>query len=383
MKKFFEIQEKDKKTRARAGVINTLHGSLETPAIMIVGTRATVKSITPRQLEEIGVPVVLCNTYHLFLNPGEDIIEKSGGLHGFMNWQKPIFTDSGGFQIFSMGHGTVAEEIKGKQNMNRQKTLLEITEDGATFKSYLDGSIHTLTPESSIQIQKKLGADMIAVLDECTPFHVNKEYTKSSMEMTHRWLERCQAEHRRLKSKQALFGIIQGGVYEDLREISTDFVVRADTDGICIGGSLGKNKEQMQKVVDQTCSRIPPEKPVHLLGIGDLETLLFGVKMGIDTFDCVAPTRNARHGLLFCNEKKDKKIQITHSAYRSDLNPIDKTCSCYVCQNFSRAYINYLLRAREMLGVELCTYHNIHYVVSFMRRIREAILEGSLSEFRI
>ena len=381
MKNFFKIQEKDQKSKARAGVIHTLHGDLETPMIMIVGTRATVKSMTPRQLEEIGVPVVLCNTYHLFLTPGEDLIHESGGLHQFMNWPKPIFTDSGGFQIFSMGHGTVAEEIKGKSNMNREKTLLKISEEGASFRSYLDGSIHSLTPEKSIQIQHKLGADMIAVLDECTPFHVQKSYTEDSMHMTHRWLERCQAEHRRLSSRQALFGIIQGGVYPDLRQQSADFIAQADTDGICIGGSLGQDKKQMQEVVEMTIDRLPREKPVHLLGIGDLETLLFGVKMGIDTFDCVAPTRNARHGLLFCSETKTKKIQITNSAYRRDLNPIDKNCDCYVCRNFSRAYISYLLRAREMLGVELCTYHNVHFVVSFMKKIRQAILDNRLEEF--
>ncbi len=380
---FFKIEKQDKKTKARAGVINTLHGELKTPMIMIVGTKATVKGITTAQLDEIGVPVVLANTYHLYLNPGQKIIKKAGGLHGFMNWDKPIFTDSGGFQIFSMGHGTVADEIKGRGNRHKQKTLLKLSEEGAVFKSYLDGSEHLLTPEKSIQIQHDLGADMIAVLDECTPFHVSKRYTEKSMKMTHRWLLRCIDEHKKLKSKQALYGIIQGGVYPDLRKASTEFVAKQETAGICIGGSLGKNKTQMNATVQMTTEMIGASKPIHLLGIGgDLEDLVWGVEAGIDTFDCVAPTRNARHGTLFCSEAKNKKLQITNSRFRTDLSPIDKNCSCYVCKNFSRAYLSYLLRANEMLGTQLCTYHNIHFVVNFMKKIRQAILEDRLYEFK-
>lgn len=380
---FFTIVKKDKGSEARAGVLHTLHGDLETPALMIVGTKATVKGITPAQLEEMGVSVVLANTYHLYLSPGADLIRSAGGLHGFMNWQKPIFTDSGGFQIFSMGHGTVADEIKGRNSMNRQKTLLKLTEDGAHFKSYLDGSIHLFTPEKSIQIQYDLGADMIAVLDECTPFHVTKRYTELSMEMTHRWLDRCIAEHKRLKSKQALYGIIQGGVYEDLRNISAEYVGNSATPGICIGGSLGKDKEQMNATVRMTQAILPKEKPIHLLGIGgDLVDLITGVENGMDTFDCVAPTRNARHGTLFHKKAPNHKLQITNSAYRADLSPIDENCDCYVCQNFSRAYVAYLLRANEMLGVELCSYHNIHFVVRFMREMRQAILDERFEGFK-
>lgn len=381
--KFFEVLKKDKKSKARAGVINTLHGPLETPMIMIVGTKATVKGISPAQLEEIGVPVVLANTYHLFLNPGEQIIKEAGGLHGFMNWQKPIFTDSGGFQIFSMGHGTVADEIKGRGNRHREKTLLKITEDGAEFRSYLDGSKRLLTPEKSIQIQHDLGADMIAVLDECTPFHVTKRYTERSMEMTHRWLVRCIDMHKKLKSKQALYGIIQGGVYEDLRQKSTEFVASQDTAGICIGGSLGEDKKQMNDTVQMTTDMISADKPIHLLGIGgDLEDLLWGVSAGIDTFDCVAPTRNARHGTLYHSKAKNKKIQITNSVFREDFSSIDENCDCYVCRNFSRAYVNYLIRAKEMLGVILASYHNIHFIVNFMKNMRQAILEDRFEQFR-
>jgi queuine tRNA-ribosyltransferase len=266
---FFSIIHKDKKTRARAGIIHTQHGDLETPMIMTVGTKGTVKGITTRQLEEIGVSVILANTYHLYLSPGNDLIREAGGLHKFMNWNKPMFTDSGGFQIFSMGHGTIAEEIKGV-GRNGSKTLLKLTEEGATFRSYIDGSTHLLTPEKSIQIQYDLGADMIAVLDECTPMHVSKRYTERSMEMTHRWLLRCKNEHKRLGSKQALYGIIQGGVYDDLRKHSTEFIAKQNMDGICIGGCLGKDKEEMARTVRMTTDLLPKEKPVHLLGLVEI-----------------------------------------------------------------------------------------------------------------
>ncbi len=384
MKKFFKILKKDKKTKARAGVINTLHGPLETPVLMTVGTKANVKAITPAQLKEIGVGVVLCNTYHLFLSPGEDIVEKMGGLHGFMNWDGPIFTDSGGFQIFSMGHGIDANEVKSIKSQNVSKTLLKITEEGATFKSYIDGSKHMLTPEKSIQVQNKLGADMIVALDECTPMHVDKTYTRRSMEMTHRWLLRCIKEHKKLKSKQALYGVIQGGVYKDLRKISTDFIVKTDTEGICIGGSLGKDKAGIYKTVsDVIGDDFPEDKPVHFLGIGsDLEELVRCVELGVDTFDCVTPTRNARHGSLYSTEAKNFKMNINNSKFRKDPAPIDKNCDCYVCKNFSRAYINFLLRAKEMLGVELCSYHNIYFMNDFMRKMREAILDGRFFEFQ-
>ncbi|MEI7511027.1 MAG: tRNA guanosine(34) transglycosylase Tgt [Candidatus Peregrinibacteria bacterium] len=373
---FFTIQSSSQKSRARAGIIHTLHGHLKTPCFMTVGTKANVKTVSSLQLQEIGVPVVLCNTYHLHLLPGEDLIAEMGGLHGFMHWDKPIFTDSGGYQVFSMGHGSVSEEIKGIRNHPERRSLLKISEDGAVFRSYLDGSQKVITPESSIQIQHKLGADMIAVFDECTPFHVEKTYTRKSMEMTHRWLDRCIAEHKRLNSQQALYGIIQGGVYEDLREISTDYISKSETPGICIGGSLGQTKEQMYEVVDFVSARLPKEKPVHLLGIGDLDDIVRGVAMGMDSFDCVAPTRNARHGRIFSSEIPNKKMQITNAAFRHDTTPLDKNCDCRVCQNYSKSYIHYLFRAKEALGMQLCSYHNISFLTRFMERIRESVLEG-------
>jgi queuine tRNA-ribosyltransferase len=379
---FFEIVHKDQKSNARAGILHTLHGELETPVLMIVGTKATVKGVTSAQLEEIGVPVVLANTYHLHLLPGEDLVHESGGLHGFMGWNKPIFTDSGGFQIFSMGYGSISEEVKGRGNRIEKKSLLRITEEGASFRSYLNGDIKTLTPESSIQIQQKLGADMIAVLDECTPFHVDQVYTRKSMEMTHRWLDRCRAEHSRLGSHQALYGIIQGGVYPDLRKISTEYISTASTDGICIGGSIGYDKIQMYEVIKMVMNIIPKEKPVHLLGIGDPEDLIEAVEQGIDSFDCVAPTRNARHGLLFSRDSKSIRINVKNASFRYDFSPIDSECSCYTCQNFSRSYLHYLLKANEMLGTTLCTIHNIAFMVNFMKEMRKSIFNDQFIDFK-
>ncbi len=380
MENFFTIHKKALKSRARSGTIHTLHGDLQTPCFMTVGTKANVKTISSLQLEEIGVPVVLCNTYHLHLLPGEDLIAEMGGLHGFMNWQKPIFTDSGGYQIFSMGHGSVSEEIKGVRNSPTRRSLLKISEDGAVFRSYLDGSQKIITPESSIQIQNKLGADMIAVFDECTPFHVEKTYTRKSMEMTHRWLNRCIAEHQKLKSPQALYGIIQGGIYEDLREISLEYIAKSGTPGICIGGSLGQTKEQMYTIVDFVTQRLPVEKPVHLLGIGDLDDLVQGVAMGIDTFDCVAPTRNARHGRIFSSETPKNTLQVTNATFRNNHTPLDIHCSCAVCTQYSKSYIHYLFRAKEVLGMQLATYHNIWFLTRFMEKIRKSIENEQFEE---
>lgn len=381
MNEFFTVHKKDTRSRARAGVIHTLHGDLETPCLMTVGTKATVKTLSSEDLQKIGVGCVLCNTYHLHLYPGEDLVAKMGGLHKFMRWNGPMFTDSGGFQVFSMGHGTVANEIKSREKRHSRSRVLNISEEGVKFQSYLDGSYKMITPESSLQIQHKLGADMIAAFDECTPFHVEKNYTRQSMEMTHRWLDRCIVEHKKSKSKQALFGIIQGGVYEDLRKISTDFIEHSNTPGICIGGSLGKDKPQMYEVVNMVMERLSLEKPVHLLGIGDLDDLVAGVKRGIDTFDCVTPTRNARHGLLFCSESSDKKIRITNAPFREDQSPIDSNCSCEVCKNYSRAYIHYLFRANEFLGIRLATYHNVHFIQHFMKEMRQSILEDRFDAF--
>lgn len=382
MPDFFSIQKKDSHSRARAGTIHTAHGDLQTPCLMTVGTKATVKTLTPFDLKKIGVGCVLANTYHLHLSPGEDLIAKLGGLHAFMQWDGPMFTDSGGFQVFSMGHGTVADEIKGRERRHAKKRVLDITEEGVRFHSYLNGDERFLSPESSIQIQHKLGADMIAAFDECTPSHVDKHYTRQSMERTHRWLDRCIAEHRTLKSDQALFGIIQGGVYPDLRDISLDFVQRSGTPGICIGGSLGKNKTEMFDVISHAMDRLSSEKPVHLLGIGDLDDLILGVEQGIDTFDCVTPTRNARHGLLFCSNSPDHRLRITNAEFREDTAPIDPDCDCEVCQNFTRAYVHYLFRAGEYLAIRLATHHNVHFIQRFVRQMRESIVEEKFQMFK-
>jgi queuine tRNA-ribosyltransferase len=379
----FSIQKKAKDSEARAGTIHTPHGDLPTPALMIVGTKANVKNMTPIDLKECQVPVVLCNTYHLFLYPGEERIDEMGGLSKFMSWDGPTFTDSGGFQVFSMGLGNEANEIKSRYRRHTNKQMLQITEEGALFQSYRDGQKHLLTAEKSLQIQHKIGADLIVAFDECTPLHVDKKYTQKSMEMTHRWLDRSIAEHQKLGGEQVLYGVIQGGFYDDLRDISVDYILKSDTPGICIGGSLGTNKVEMHGLTKHVMARMNGiEKPVHLLGIGDLDDLIQGVEQGIDTFDCVTPTRNARHGLLFSKNEPLHKLRMGNSQYKNDPLPIDPSCECKVCQNYSRAYIHYLLKAEEALGLHLATYHNIYFITKFMRDMRNSILEDRFPEFK-
>ena len=379
---FFKVEKSCGQTSARAGVLQVEHGKVQTPVLMTVGTKANVKSVDTQILQSLGVQVVLANTFHLHIFPGESLVASFGGLHKFMSWPGPMFTDSGGFQVFSMGHGNVADEIKGKGMRHGKRTLLKIDESGAVFKSYRDGAEKILTPEISMQIQHKLGADMVAAFDECTPFHAGKIYTEKSMHRTHRWLKRCQSEMARIGSKQKLFGIVQGGVFEDLREISCNFVANAGTSGICIGGSLGRNKQQMASVVEFCMKRLPKEKPVHLLGVGDFPDLVLAVESGVDSFDCVSPTRNARHGLLFSREFPSWKMNLTASIFKADPRPICKSCQCPVCQKYSRGYLHFLLRANEMLGMQLCTMHNIFFMHDFMRKMREAILHDNFPSFK-
>jgi queuine tRNA-ribosyltransferase len=373
----FEFIKPLQNSRARLGKITTPHGVIETPAFIFCATKAAIKGLTPLQMKEAGTQVILSNTYHLMLQPGSGLIQEMGGLHKFMNWDGPTLTDSGGFQIFSLGHGSVAQEIKGNRQTanNKNKNLLKITEEGALFKSYLDGSTHLLTPEKSIQVQKELGADLIVVLDECTPFHVDKDYTRSSMEMSHRWAARSYAEFKRHDNNtQSLYGIIQGGVYEDLRKESCDFVNSQPFFGHAIGGSLGANKEQMAEVITMTARRLDEKRPVHLLGIGGIKDIIKGVENGIDTFDCVHPTRIARHGGALVkggDENGRDHINLHNSKYKTDKKPIENDCNCYTCSNFSRAYLKHLLKSQELLGLQLITIHNVHFMNRLMAEIRE------------
>lgn len=373
--------------RARIGRLETPHGVVETPAFIFCATKAAIKSVTAEQMREAGTQIILSNTYHLMLQPGADVIAHHGGLQKFTGWRGPMLTDSGGFQIFSLGHGSIANEIKGRQNSQRPKTLLRITEEGARFKSYIDGRTWMLTPEESIRIQHKLGADMIVVLDECTPFHVEKSYTKDSMEMSHRWAKRCLTEFVKLNEngQQRLYGIIQGGVYEDLREQGCDFVNSQNFFGHAIGGSLGASKEQMYDVVNFTASKLDRARPIHLLGIGGIKDIFNGVRAGIDTFDCVHPTRLARHGGALVKpasvEGNTKEhINLGNQRFRLDNNPIEPDCACSTCKNYSRGYIHHLLKANEMIASTLISIHNIHFMNQLLTEIREALVDGTLAK---
>jgi queuine tRNA-ribosyltransferase len=373
-------------SRARVGRLQTPHGVVETPAFIFCATKAAIKGVTPDQMQACGTQIILSNTYHLMLQPGAEVVAKMGGLHKFMGWNGPMLTDSGGYQIFSLGHGSVAAEIKGKRMGNRPKTLLEINDYGARFKSYIDGSTYLLTPERSIEIQRLLGPDLVVVLDECTPFHVDKTYTERSMALSHRWALRSLNEFQKHDNgQQSLYGIIQGGVYEDLRREACDFVNSQPFFGHAIGGSLGADKEQMYDVVSMTANHLDASRPIHLLGIGGVRDIFEGVAQGIDTFDCVHPTRLARHGGALVRPHNALKeggehINLRNSICREDSNPIEPDCSCYTCQNFSRAYLNHLLKAQELLGMTLITIHNVAFMNRLLSAIRTAILEGRLEE---
>ena len=387
----FELLAKEEE--ARAGRLVTPHGSIETPSFVAVGTQATVKSVSVEDLCEIGSQVIIANCYHLHLQPGEDLVEKMGGLHRFMGWQRPLITDSGGFQIFSLGAGkehgvgkvaSIFPEEKdrgGHLSSRKGKTLAKVDEDGVEFVSYLDGSRHRFTPERVIQIERKLGADIILVLDECTsPLH-DYDYTRKAMERTHRWALRALEAFRRMSDKrQALFGIVQGGAYQDLRQESATFIAEQVFDGYAIGGSLGSSKEDMHRVLEWTIPLLPQHRPRHLLGIGEIEDIFQVVRRGLDLFDCVAPTRMARTGTVFVREAKRFRINILNAQFKDDPLPIDEGCKCHTCCNYSRAYLRHLFMAKEPLAIHLATIHNLYFLESLMARIRAAIREGRLGE---
>ncbi len=342
---------------ARVGSFSTPHGEIPTPVFAPVGTQATVKSLTPRQLEEIGATLVLANTYHLFLRPGDERIARLGGLHQFMNWRKPILTDSGGFQVFSLAK------------------INQIDEDGVTFKSHIDGSFQRLTPEKSIAIQENLGADIIMAFDQCPPPY-DRELNERALERTHAWAERC------LKAKtrpdQALFGIVQGGVFEDLRTKSAEFITSLNFPGNAIGGlSVGETKEEMFRILELINTILPTEKPRYLMGVGTPYDIVQGVARGIDIFDCVLPTRLARHTTAL--RRKDR-LNLVNAAYAEDPQPIEVTCECYTCQNFSRAYLRHLILAKEMLAATLLSIHNVYTLLKLTQEIRQAILNKSFNK---
>lgn len=351
---------------ARLGELVTRRGIVNTPAFMPVGTQATVKAMSPEELRDIGTEIILANTYHLYLRPGHETVRRLGGIHTFMNWPGPVLTDSGGFQVFSLSE------------------LRKITEDGVHFKSHLDGSMHYLDPALAIEIQHAMGADILMTFDECTPYPSTREYTEKSLELTSRWARRCKEVHEEMSTgaseKSALFGIVQGGMFEDLRKRSTAEIVDIGFDGYAVGGlSVGEPKELMYEIINIMGPLLPEDKPRYLMGIGDLADMLEAVGAGFDMFDCVMPTRNARNGTLFTSQGR---VSIKRTEYKDDPDPLDPQCKCYTCQNYSRGYLRHLYLAREILSMRLNTIHNLYFYLEFFRQMRESVQEDRFGEFR-
>ncbi len=386
----FEILSRDPGSQARAGVLRTAHGGVRTPAFVPLATKGVVRTLEPRDVAELGYDMVLGNTFHLFLDPGHRRIARFGGLHRFMRWDGPIVTDSGGFQVFSMGHGTVADEVKrtgsarAAQGSDRAGAILEIAEEGVRFRSYVDGDERFMAPETSMEVQAALRSDVALVFDECTPFHVPRDYTARSTERTHRWLRRCLDWHAAHGPEdQLVYGIVQGGVHEDLRRESTEVVGTAAVDGVAIGGSLGADKAQIYKVTGWATAvldEVAPDKPRHLLGIGDVDDLIRGVELGIDQFDCAMPTRIGRHGMALVPEPERRwRIDLTAARFRDSDEPVMDGCPCPCCAaGFSRGYLRYLLKARELTGLRLLTLHNLSFLARLMSDLRDAIGAGTL-----
>jgi queuine tRNA-ribosyltransferase len=377
-------------SRARTGTLRLAHGDVSTPAFVPLATRGAVKTLEPREVAALGYEMILGNTFHLFLSPGPELIRELGGLNELMRWQRPIITDSGGFQVFSMGHGGVADEIKGRgrgRAVSESKgAILGIEEEGVRFRSYVDGSERFLGPETSMSVQAALGSDIALVLDECTPFHVSRDYTARSMERTHRWLERCLRWHEQNgPENQAVYGIVQGGVDPELRLESSGAVASSGCDGIAIGGSLGQEKAQMHEVVGWTTAeleRLAPDRPRHLLGIGEIDDLIECVALGVDTFDCALPTRLGRHGVALVPDPATRwRLDLVKGRWRESREPILDGCPCPACAGgFTRAYLHYLLRAGELTALRLVTLHNLSFVAALMRDLRAAIDAGRLAE---
>ncbi|TEB06536.1 Queuine tRNA-ribosyltransferase [Pelotomaculum schinkii] len=356
----YSVIQQDKSCGARLGLLHTTHGTVETPIFMPVGTQAAVKTMTPEEVKEVGGRLILGNTYHLYLRPGQELIREAGGLHRFMNWDGPILTDSGGFQVFSLG------------------PLRKISEEGVTFRSHIDGSEHFFSPEKAVEVQEALGSDIAMVFDECAPYPCTHEYALEALKRTTRWARRCADAHRR--EDQALFGIVQGGVFADLRRQSALDLVGLDLPGYAIGGlSVGEPKAVMYEMLDVTVGFLPPEKPRYLMGVGSPDCLVEGVVRGIDMFDCVLPTRIARNGTVLTHHGK---LVVRNAEYARDFDPLDPTCDCYACRNYSRAYIRHLIKAGEVLGIRLTTIHNLRFIQRLMQEIRDAIRQGNILEYR-
>jgi queuine tRNA-ribosyltransferase len=357
----FHVDHKRRNSRARTGRIETGHGDFETPVFMPVGTQGSVKAVSPEDLAQADVGIILANTYHLYLRPGHETIRRLGGLHRFMNWKGAILTDSGGFQVYSLAG------------------LRKISEEGVTFQSHLDGSKHFIGPKEAMDIQHALGADIIMAFDECAPYPADHGYVSNSVRLTSLWAEKC--IENRGDGGQALFGIVQGGMYDDLRQISAEALVSMDFDGYALGGlSVGEDKKTRQRVVSNVRNFLPDDKPVYLMGVGTPEDIVEAVKLGVDMFDCVMPTRNARNGTLFTSQGK---LNIKNARYTEDENPIDKDCPCYTCTNYSRAYLRHLYLARELLAYRLNTIHNLCYYTQLMSEVRQAIKEDRMDRFQI
>ena len=397
----FTVIKEIKDRLGRAGLLETPHGVIKTPAFITVGTKATVKALTPEQVADLGAQVVLANTYHLYLEPGEQILHQAGGLHNFMQWGGPTMTDSGGFQAFSLGaafgKGGVSKvargEIATESDNSRVFTpegpyadenspilpLARVDEDGVTFKSHIDGSEHRFTPERSIEIQHNIGADIMFAFDECTSPQASYEYQKEAMDRTHRWAKRSLDFHQQSNqaNKQALFGIVQGGRHQDLREESAKFISSLDFDGFGIGGSF--NKDDLSTAVGWVNAILPKDKPRHLLGIGEVEDLFNGVENGVDTFDCVMPTRMARNGTL---QTASGRINIFNAKYKNDFTPVEQGCGCYTCKNYTKAYLAHLFRSNEILANTLASIHNLYFFIHLVDQMREHILAGTFKDFK-
>ncbi len=367
----FEILHTSKKSKARVGRIHTPHGIIDTPNFVGVGTNGTLKALDNHAVNKIGLQLMFCNTYHLLLQPGPDVVENAGGLHAFIGRDLPIITDSGGFQVFSLAYGSVASELKSQGTKKQDGQVLKISEEGVLFRSYRDGNPVFLTPESSIITQKKLGADIIIPFDELPPYHIDKETLQTSLDRTHRWEKRSLDEHLKNPKNQAIYAVIHGGVDYDLRKSSCEYLTALPFDGFAIGGSVGKTKEEMFALLENTMPHLPLDKPNHLLGIGDLPSIHRIVPLGIDTFDSSYPTRAARHGILLT---ENGPLNITKALYARDLSPIEEHCTCPTCTTFSKSYLHHLFKAKEMTALTLATIHNLHFIVKLMERYREQIL---------
>lgn len=372
---YFEIIYQSTKSRARVGRIHTPHGIIDTPSFVAVGTNGTLKALDNKMLETLNQQLMFCNTYHMLLHPGSDVVAKAGGLHAFMNRSQPIITDSGGFQVFSLAYGGVASELKSKGTKHHKNSVIKISEEGVIFRSYRNGDLIHLTPESSVIAQKQLGADIIIPLDELPPYHIDNIALRKSLDRTHRWEQRSLDQHKQNKQKQAMYAVIHGGILPELRTISCQTLTKLDFDGFAIGGSVGKNKQEMEAMLKYTLPQLPRDKPNHLLGIADLSSIQAILPLGIDTFDSSHPTKCARHGHLFTSQGTKKIEQVV---WKYNFETIDAACGCYTCKNYTNSFLHHLFKAKEATAHTLATIHNIAYMNNLLTNYRLKILAGDL-----